>query len=814
MLYLFKIHLLAVMNTRFLTVMNTRLLTKTLYLVKLTLFLLGLYSPEVHSQIIPDHYLINNSSANVNQGRIIIEGGTRQGNNLFHSFQEFNLNKGESVYFNNSLNINNIITRVTGNNVSYINGLIQSNGLANFFFINPNGIIFGSNATLRIGGSFIASTANSLKFSDGIEYSAVAPDKNSLLSVNVPLGLQLGQNPGSINVQGLGHNFISKSLLTLRNFNSEGLNIKPNNSISLIGGNIYLKGGIIRSNGGNIYLGSFQNTTVLFDANFGAIKPNNPLNFQNIVLTERAVLDSSGLNAGTIKLQSKDIYIDQGSIIFNQSLLNSSRGFIYLDATESININGTDPIALIQGGIRTEALSQGQGSNIYINASNLSLQQGGIIQTISYSANKAGDILINLNNSLEILGISPRDNRAASNISSLAFLDGDAGKITIFTNSLEAQNGGGILSGTVGNGNSGDIYIEANNFVKVSGVDFNILIPSGISSSTIGRGNSSNLIIKTGRMLVEKGGQINSSTFGKGQAGNVIINVSDTLEIRDKVPGSINPSLIGSSASLVDSILGENFDFPDLSYLTGNSGSINISASNLRVLNGAKISVQNQGYGNAGNISINAKFIELNQNSQITASTQSGKGGNININASSYIGLQGSKIITTAIGGNGGNISITAGKFIVGDANSFITADALGGDGGNINLTAQGIFFPIANITASSDQGLDGEIEFNTQINEIEFKADETLPITTNSLIARSCLSPDKHYQSSQLAILGQGGLAITPDSSIDGFDFGQEMTQQEEIIEATGWIRLEDGRIALTSDKTQAGALPMIVCQ
>ncbi|MBY5284999.1 filamentous hemagglutinin N-terminal domain-containing protein, partial [Anabaena sp. PCC 7938] len=187
----------------FLLMVTTGLLTPEILLTAIFLWSCGaLAKPTVGiTQVTSDgttNTIVNASGNNSN-----ILNGIEKGNNLFHSFSNFSVPTGGSATFDltNTPNITTIFSRVTGGNVSNIDGLIRTLNSSNpvsLFLMNPAGIMFGQNASLNIGGSFVGTTANSIKFADGTEFSAVNPTQPPLLTMSVPVGLQMGSNAGGI----------------------------------------------------------------------------------------------------------------------------------------------------------------------------------------------------------------------------------------------------------------------------------------------------------------------------------------------------------------------------------------------------------------------------------------------------------------------------------------------------------------------------------------------------------------------------------------------------------------------------------------
>jgi filamentous hemagglutinin family protein len=199
-----------------------------------------------------------NTTVNPNGNNFTILNGLDKGNNLFHSFSNFSVPTGGSATFDliNTPNISTIFSRVSGGSVSNIDGLIRtvnSSNPVNLFLMNPAGIMLGKNASLNIGGSFVGTTANSIKFADGTEFSTTNPGATPLLTMSVPIGLQMGQIPGKITVQNTGHRLgPSRFSPPNRSNNPVGLSVSFGNTLALIGSEIGLDGGVLTAPSGRV----------------------------------------------------------------------------------------------------------------------------------------------------------------------------------------------------------------------------------------------------------------------------------------------------------------------------------------------------------------------------------------------------------------------------------------------------------------------------------------------------------------------------------------------------------------------------------
>ncbi|MEO0867824.1 MAG: filamentous hemagglutinin N-terminal domain-containing protein [Cyanobacteria bacterium J06642_11] len=181
--------------------------------------------------------------------QIDITGGqiSEDGENLFHSFQEFGLGEQQTANFMATPQVENILGRVQGGAASYIDGTLKvSNSDANLFLLNPAGILFGPNARLDLNGDFTATTADRMGFADGW-WNILGSNDDGPLTGN-PTQFSFGAaSPGSV-------------------VNLGDLAVGANQELTLLGGNV-VNGGRMSAPGGRVTLAAVNGAQIV---TFGA----------------------------------------------------------------------------------------------------------------------------------------------------------------------------------------------------------------------------------------------------------------------------------------------------------------------------------------------------------------------------------------------------------------------------------------------------------------------------------------------------------------------------------------------------------------
>ena len=568
-----------------------------------------------------------NTKVQVIDSNNFIEGGIVNGQNLFHSFKQFSLTTNEIANFAHGSEIQNIFSRVTGGKVSDIDGLIQTQGDASLFLLNPAGVIFGANAQLDIGGSFLVSTGDRFIFADGSEFGTTNLSQDSLLTISTPVGLQYGINPGKVEIL---------SNTSRLSSDSSGLSIKAGETLALLGGDVSITRNSLNGSSSNIEIGSIKSGKVALGShdngwqfNYDQVKQTGTIDLSNRAL----IINSSGVNS----FYGATVNLAEGSGIINFINANETESLIKLEATRSINLNNSSLLSQVwQQRFNTSQNNTGAGGDIYVKAPEISFSNGSLISAATLGEEAGGNIVIKGSESLKLYSDQGENPTIISTSTEGA---GNGGDIEIKTTQFMIADGSQIQAfGREGTG--GEIKVDAQDSINITGTGIlrsqdpitgelsETTLASGLSASAgiegipadqQFQGDSGNLIINTPLLNLDQSGQISVSNFGLGNGGNIQINTID-LDLN-------------------------NFSKINANTVSGNGGSIEIKSRDLVTLNQqSAISTSAVNQGNGGKINVETKNLVLLKSNQISANAQQGSGGKIKIDTQVLLADQNSSI--------------------------------------------------------------------------------------------------------------------------------------------------------------------------
>jgi filamentous hemagglutinin family protein len=691
-----------------------------------TVALAGLTSLISHAQVVLDGKFGAAGPLAGPDYRVSADLGLTRGNNLFHSFSQFNLASGESATFSGPANIQNLLSRVTGGGPSSIDGTLRSEiAGANFFFINPQGVLFGPNARVDVSGSFAASTADYLRLADGARFVASLDADDSLLST-APVSAFgfLDGASGSLEVSGL-------------------LQAGPETGISLIGSAVTVGDGarLQTENGHIVLMGANPGSEIDLPRSDSAASqtgPNLPppsANASVVIRGGKLVVDNARITAsqpgGNVDLAlSAAVEVVNGSEILTGSLGSDVGGNILVRAP-SVRVDGTQGMAPTR--IAAESFGatvEAAGGNIRIEADSLEVLPGAEISVSSFGPADAGRIEIQAS-SLLVQGSEMVffPTQIAANASPMiGGKSGSGGEIVINADSVTVTDFAGILAATAGDADAGTIHITARSlrlenaglstFTAGAGAGGAIRIETdqltldgpfaSITALTTGfselapAGDGGQIDIRAGQLQLLNDAAISATTFGDGRGGNISIAADsvllDTATFQSgSIPGisaASNPPFFGESTggrggditlTAGSLTLRDGMVISAATYTAADGGSISLEVGSLTLDGRSEIQSASFGTGRAGALSLRASGdVLLTGNSLITTSAPESSGGDILMQAGDTVQIFGGGVTAQAGPGGGGNITVLAPSLIY-LLDSTLTAQAVG-DGGNLNI--------------------------------------------------------------------------------------------------------------------------------
>ncbi|MDM8569678.1 filamentous hemagglutinin N-terminal domain-containing protein [Thiotrichales bacterium HSG1] len=471
-------------------------------LIGILLVQLSFIHPVV-AEVVFDGSLGPNVSLEGPQFDIEANHGKLYGGNLFHSFQQFNLDKGDIATFSGPDTVNNIIGRVTGG-VSSIDGTLHSTiPQVNLYLLNSEGFIFGENAELKLPGSFYITTANRLYLNDSGVFSTKL-GSSSVLTSSPPSSFGFLDN-GKIIIENSKLGVVKDKTLAISSseINIDGGRLRATSGrISLTttdGNKITSKNSITMKNNTTVDVGKQGNGDIY-------ISSGQLFMYKSTIVTSTGVGD----NSGVIDIEVGSLLLDDGANIESRALYVDQKGNNIV-----LNVDGK-AVLKQKSKIRTSSHSRkdqaGNSGNIILNASSLNLSNDSLISTTTYGQGFGGNIEITITRNTNV-------DSALISADSLGF--GNAGNIHLNTANLIMNNG--TISTATDKARGGNITINARTLLKLSDSKLTVKVSGGF-------GNGGNIAIGNPNFFNMKNSYIRADASG-GNGGMILIVTGTPKEI-------------------------------------------------------------------------------------------------------------------------------------------------------------------------------------------------------------------------------------------------------------------------------------------
>ena len=649
--------------------------------------------------------------------------GKQVGNNLFHSFGDFNVHTHESATFTGPNSVDNVIGRVTGGNMSTIDGRLSCDiPNANLYLVNPAGVMFGPNATLDVHGSFAVSTADYVKLADGGRFDAQTPS-NSVLTSAVPAAFGfLSQQPAPIAID------------------HSNLAVSEGRTVSLIGGDLTMTGGSVSAPSGRINVASVVASGEVIPEAPGeppTLDVGSVAKLGNITLSGGAQVSTSGEGGGAIiirggRFEMQDasqmaavtngavdgggidvavgtLKLTGGSRIDSSSSGTGKIGGLRVTATEDVTIDGGDGHGT-DSGLLSQARAAGDAGTLSVTADTISLLSGSTIDGSTFGPGRGSDVTVKAADSLTIAGEDTQGN------GSILFANtqgsGDAGTVDVEAGTISLAAGGTISSATYGVGRGGSVAVKARDSLTITGADTRGRV-SGITADARGfvaaAGDAGTVDVEAGTISLAAGGRISSATVGVGRSGSVVVKAADSLTIAGEDTQGLESGIFADA----------------LGFGGGDAGTIDVEAGTITLAAGSTISSATLGVGRGGSVAVKARDsltiageTTYGTDSGIFAYTQgSGDAGTVDVEAGTISLAAGGTISSATTGvGRGGSVAVKARDSLTiagsdtrgSDSGIFASAQGTGaaaGDAGSVKVEAGTISLAAGGRITSSTSG-------------------------------------------------------------------------------------------------------------